>query len=70
MSSNKIYIYIMLTSVYCAPIYMFRPIHMAIFWLLREEVFYYILKHLLMQKHEDGHGDWPKHVAWSTIITS
>jgi hypothetical protein len=27
---------------------------------------YYNVKHLLTQKPEDGHVDWPKHVAWST----
>jgi hypothetical protein len=37
---HNLYIYIILTSVYCAPSYMFKPIHMAIFRLLREEVFY------------------------------
>jgi hypothetical protein len=57
---------------------MFRPFYMAIFRLLREEVFYvqynYIttiyVKHLLTQKPEDGHVNWSKHVAWSTINTS
>jgi hypothetical protein len=39
MSSNTTY-YNPLTSGYCATSYMFRPIHMAIFRLLREDVFY------------------------------
>jgi hypothetical protein len=30
---------------------------------------YYIVKHFLSQKPEDGRVDWPKHVAWSTINT-
>jgi hypothetical protein len=28
------------------------------------------VKHLVTQKPEDGHVDWPKHVAWSKINTS
>jgi hypothetical protein len=32
--------FMFLTIVYCAPSYMFRPIHIAIFRLLREEGFY------------------------------